>query len=398
LFGGNNMKKFILSLAFFSLPLVASASATLYISPSQGTNAVGDTFSALVMLDTGGASVNAGEAVINFDTRHVQVISLGYTQSVFSLWTEQPSYSNSDGTITFSGGIPSPGFSGKGAVLRIAFKAKASGQAPIDFLSASVLANDGQGSNIADTLKGALFTVVPAGSQNIQNTSVPAETQSVSVEATTTGASTQPIPVPVITQWSKQLQTGDILVIEGLGLPMSKIGIVIQKDSAEPVNTYTFSSPDGTFTYTYPIQLEKGTYTVSVRNIDSSGAQGDLSAPVSVAVSSPNFIQVGSIAVSYSSIIVILLSLLILVLVVFLVSWRKWRKWMNRQYWGMSEAEKAVHKSFDTLREDVVAYIGHLVESKHVTVRKEKKTKEELNREIKSIEGKIEKEIDNNMI
>src|SRR3989344_6704130 len=133
------------------VPLSATAQGILSLSPSTGSYRVGESFSVIVNLNTGGESVNASTGQINFDNSKLQVVSLGYSQSIFSLWTDNPSCSNPAGTINFSGGVPSPGFTGaSGSILRITFKGKASGQAPVNFLSGSVLANDGQVTNIAD--------------------------------------------------------------------------------------------------------------------------------------------------------------------------------------------------------------------------------------------------------
>ncbi len=162
----NNMKNFFKIFLFgfvfavLSLPVSVKADATLSISPSGGSYAVGDTFSVLVSLSTGGESINAGTGEIHFDTSLLQVTNLGYSQSIFSLWTENPSFSNSAGTVNFSGGVPNPGYNGSsGAILRITFKTKAVGQAEVSFNSGSVLANDGQGTNILKNKNSATYTV-----------------------------------------------------------------------------------------------------------------------------------------------------------------------------------------------------------------------------------------------
>src|SRR3989344_7867804 len=122
------------------VPLSATAQGILSLSPSTGSYRVGESFSVIVNLNTGGESVNASTGQINFDNSKLQVVSLGYSQSIFSLWTDNPSFSNPAGTINFSGGVPSPGFTGaSGSILRITFKGKASGQTVLNNFHPSLL-------------------------------------------------------------------------------------------------------------------------------------------------------------------------------------------------------------------------------------------------------------------
>lgn len=143
------------------MPLLAAAQGSLFIAPPQGTYKMGDLFSVLVNVNSGGQAINAAAAQITFDNRRLAVTEMGYSRSVFSIWTEEPVFSNEAGRIRFSGGLPSPGFTGpSGAILRVTFKAVAPGEAVVDFVSGSVLANDGKGTNIADSLDGGRFTIL----------------------------------------------------------------------------------------------------------------------------------------------------------------------------------------------------------------------------------------------
>src|SRR4051812_11182767 len=113
------------ALIFFSLlgcvtlvtPLTARA-ADLSLSPSSGSVSIGSNLSVKVLVDPSGESINATDGTIAFDTSMLSVSSISRDGSVFSLWTADPAYSNSDGTITFSGGTPTA-FSKKGTVLTI---------------------------------------------------------------------------------------------------------------------------------------------------------------------------------------------------------------------------------------------------------------------------------------
>ena len=73
---------------------------------------------------------------------------------------QEPSYSNSAGTVNFEGIVLNPGYTGsQGKILTITFKVKGGGNAPLIISSGSVLANDGQGTNILTSAGRANFTL-----------------------------------------------------------------------------------------------------------------------------------------------------------------------------------------------------------------------------------------------
>ncbi|KKQ78119.1 MAG: hypothetical protein A3A96_00510 [Candidatus Zambryskibacteria bacterium RIFCSPLOWO2_01_FULL_39_39] len=336
------------------VPLSATAQGILSLSPSTGSYRVGESFSVIVNLNTGGESVNASTGQINFDNSKLQVVSLGYSQSIFSLWTDNPSFSNPAGTINFSGGVPSPGFTGaSGSILRITFKGKASGQAPVNFLSGSVLANDGQGTNIADGLKGALYAITPLDSSSEATTITNLKSES------TKGAE-RPITTPIITKWSKQLNENDALTIEGLGYPLAKISVIIQKDTEELTSGYTFSGFDGKFRFTYADKVKTGYYNVWARNIAEDGNQSGLSDPVTTEVIAPTFIKVGSFVINYSTIIIALVLLLLFIISLLLLVWFFYKKTKKQQGIEISEAGQTLEKSFKLLCSDIDEHIAKL--------------------------------------
>ena len=56
--------------------------------------------------------MNAASGVISFPADKLEVVSLSKTGSVFTLWVQEPSFSNSAGTINFEGIVLNPGFIG----------------------------------------------------------------------------------------------------------------------------------------------------------------------------------------------------------------------------------------------------------------------------------------------
>ena len=146
---------------FFVLAFAGSArAATLFLAPSMGTYSVGATFDVGVKVNTDGKSINTAEATLTFDPTKIEISKISKTGSIFSLWVSEPTFSNTDGVITFAGGKPSPGYTGSsGSLITVTFKGLTAGGTNINFSSASVLADDGLGTNILSSLISGAYTI-----------------------------------------------------------------------------------------------------------------------------------------------------------------------------------------------------------------------------------------------
>lgn len=155
----------ILSLAILLLGAItpdvtyAERTASLYLIPSIGQFVIGDTFMVSLYINTGGQSVNAIEANLNFPPDMLQVVLPSAGKSVIGIWVGQPEYSNSEGTISFRGAIPNPGLnSSQGIVSTVTFRAKTTGRASITLdENSKVLLNDGKGTNVLGQMSGAIL-------------------------------------------------------------------------------------------------------------------------------------------------------------------------------------------------------------------------------------------------
>lgn len=144
-----NLYSIVLSMiviGFFSSFIYAHA-ATINLSPSSGSYRVGDTIRIKVTISSD-ISVNAVSGRVSFPTNLLSLSSLSKSGSIISLWAQEPSYSNSSGSASFEGVILN-GYNGSGAtVLTLVFKAKSIGTANLAFTSGSILANDGDGTEV----------------------------------------------------------------------------------------------------------------------------------------------------------------------------------------------------------------------------------------------------------
>ncbi len=150
----------LLLLGFFLFPVLSRA-ADLTLSPSSASVSKGKTVSVQVMLEAGGESVNAADGTLSFDKSLVSVESISKEGSAFSLWTADPSFSNSEGTISFSGGTPSA-FTSSKKVVTIVFKGVKEGSAAIAFTKGSILAADGKGTDVYKNGTGGTVVVSAA--------------------------------------------------------------------------------------------------------------------------------------------------------------------------------------------------------------------------------------------
>ncbi len=149
----------LLCLLFLFLAVTNNANAaTLQLNPSSGSYSSGQTFTTNVRVQPDGKSINAVEATLKFDPSIVSVVSVSKTGSAFTLWTVEPTFSNSAGTVTFGGGSQTP-FSSASNLFSITWRTVKEGSAPVSFSNASVLLNDGQGTDVYQTSAPASFTI-----------------------------------------------------------------------------------------------------------------------------------------------------------------------------------------------------------------------------------------------
>jgi len=153
------MRKFFLLPFFFLIFPFQLKAAILYLIPETGTFQAGNTFSVSVKVNTQGTPINAAEATILFPPSELEVVNISKAGSIFSLWPQEPNFSNQLGKIEFAGGSPQA-FSGTaGTIFTIVFKAKKEATAKVNFSSGAVLAADGKGTNVLNELRGAIYTL-----------------------------------------------------------------------------------------------------------------------------------------------------------------------------------------------------------------------------------------------
>lgn len=151
-------KRFIVCIAAcFTMSSVVSA-ADIVFSPSSGTRYVGSSFTVGVLVSDNQGSINAVSGQFTFSSDTLELTNISKAGSIIGMWAEEPSFSSSG--ANFEGIILNPGFSGtSGKIITLSFTAKKAGTGTIAFTSGSVLANDGNATNVIRNLGKASYTV-----------------------------------------------------------------------------------------------------------------------------------------------------------------------------------------------------------------------------------------------
>lgn len=159
--------------ALFLLPGTVSAATLSLFSADNLVNA-GDSFTETIIVLSVDQALNAVSGTLSFPADLLEVISISKTGSILSLWLQDPSFSNSNGSITWGGIVPNPGYIGeRGQIFSVQFRAKKEGVATIDFSSSAVLANDGNGTNILTSAESSVVTISGTAQSQPEQSSQP---------------------------------------------------------------------------------------------------------------------------------------------------------------------------------------------------------------------------------
>ncbi len=563
----NIFLSFVFALALFCLPKISHA-ATIYFSPAAGSFKTGDLINVSVKVNTQEQAINNVDGTIYFPTDTLEVMSVSKSGSIFSLWVEEPSFSNGAGSISFNGGVPTPGFTGSaGKVLGIVFRAKKSGTASVSFASASIRANDGFGTNILTGSGQAQFDIsggqteapeepnqppaeepqnktvssaissnthpdpgkwynnsdprftwsLPAGTtavrilygenQNSQpsvvyqpaisskaltgvedgvwyfhlqlknangwgpvshfrfqiDTTKPSDFniqanerdltdpigkfiltatdassgidhfviktdngaeqnwtgksgETYSTSALSVGTHTlfikafdqagnyladsvslevKPLEAPIITDYPANLLVGDDLIIRGRAKPNSQVTVWVERDGDQAVSQLVTTDANGDFSFTLKDSLKKGVYSIWASAVAENGAQSSTSAKSTVVVKQSDATTFGTKAINLLSIVIILVALIIALALLSLFGWRKVLLFKSKLKKETRSAEDKLHKTFDTLRDDIREQIETLEKAKNrrALTAAEKRVIKKLQAALNRTELSVEKEI-----
>lgn len=353
--------------------------AILQTKPSQAEVSVGNILNIQITVDTLGKTINNAESLVQFPKDLLEVVSIDKRSSIFSLWVEEPSFSNSTGQITFNGGVPNPGFTGSnGNIVSIIFRAKKTGTASIIFSSSAVRENDGLGTDILSGRFGSQISVIDIKPEPLP-VPIPQPVEVPSEVDTKIETKPEPIVEPLmqlgIDLYPSKIKVNESIEISGtapyqyasLQISLKNTDGLVQTYSAKSNSYYQFSF------ISQPILVE-GNYTLWVEMLGDGGEIKLSSQKVNVLVEEPLILEVGSYTIGLMKILIPAVALLIIFILLVLYGWYKFFNLYRRVKKESYEAEKVLGKSFDILHADLREYITKLRKAEF----KRKLTKEEI--------------------
>lgn len=148
-------KKIIISAPIIFLVLVSGGGilggGNHFVFTAKDTNfpVVGDELSVTLEMDTK-TPINAVGGTMQFDPTVLNVTSLSRISSSVDLWSEEPAYSNTDGTLHFSGGIVGEKATAPlhGIIFVVNFQVLKPGKTLLSMKEGELLASNGEGTNV----------------------------------------------------------------------------------------------------------------------------------------------------------------------------------------------------------------------------------------------------------
>lgn len=258
------MRSLVVSFFLFTLALPAvSLAASLSLSPSSGSYAVGDKITVKVLVSSASASINAVSGELSFPPSIFSVESVSKVGSMLNFWPIEPSMSQGAGTVNFEGVAISGFQGGSGTVISVTFRAVRAGSGSISFDNGQVLANDGQGTDITTGLSGAKFTIT--GAKAKAPVAEPVIAKKVTPPATTTPIIEELLQAPIITSVTKSVSIGSSAEVKGSSIyPNSTARLTLQGNSGPPLTPEVAVGENGVFIITQAHTLEPGDYIGSV--------------------------------------------------------------------------------------------------------------------------------------
>ena len=163
--------------AVWCLSIAPVQAATVYLD-SEGLHGPGDTFLIPIRIDTEGDCINAVDVSLQYDTDLLTAVDLGRGQSIITLWTQRPTIDKEAGTVSFSGGVPG-GYCGRVIgdpgltnilgylVVQVNNLTNETTYAQVQISRAQVLQNDGRGTPLPTTIRGATVELSATSSQGV---------------------------------------------------------------------------------------------------------------------------------------------------------------------------------------------------------------------------------------
>jgi hypothetical protein len=353
------MKKFFILTLIFLAPSFADA-ATLYLSPSSGSYVNGKAFTVNVYVSSPSESMNAVSANIGVDTSKFSIVSASSVGSVVNFWVQQPAVSGS--SISFEGVVLNPGYQGSGAkVASFVLLPKATGSGSVSFSSASVLANDGQGTNILDSSTGATYSIQEA----VVETPRPAPTVTPKPKEETTSEEEAPpvssapgIEIPQVTNYNDHISFGDLVALRGVTYENSTLEVLVYESGSLVTTEYAVSNSSGDFSMVLAKRLSPGTYQLFVRVTTTEGFTSEAAGPFAIKVDGGVFSALEWVTVGHLALLVLgLLAIVGALSILHALGFRKLFSLSRELHESHTESTDMARRVFGILKKDLANHV-----------------------------------------
>jgi hypothetical protein len=261
--------------SLFFMQIAVFASENFIISSPAKDIVVGETVAINIFVSSTNQSINAISGTLNI-SGGASVSSVSKQGSIIDFWTNEPSVFGNQ--IRFEGVALNPGYQGSsGKIFSINLSAKKESVVTLSFSDGSILANDGLGSNIIDSLASKTFKIVsgnPIKVDVIPNKAI-AGVPSVSQKV---------VALPVITEYSQSIESESRAYLKGKGEPNALTKLVfndvsikslgeqfissLQTKKEKPSEALVKNDESGFFQYLSADNLVSGAYNVTPYLVD----------------------------------------------------------------------------------------------------------------------------------
>jgi hypothetical protein len=344
------------------IPFSVSA-ANLSVSPAIATYEVGD-YVTLRILATGDTSLNAISGDILFPVSVFSIESVSKASSILNFWVTEPTFSKSSGLVKFEG-VALGGFSGKsGTVVTVNLRANKIGSGKVSFKSGQILANDGEGTDITGSLIDGNF-IVKASTK-------PPVKQPESIKD-----APQPIPTLQAPEITKVKKYGAESIVGVSSYPNSQVLVTFVSLDGSKIFVTGKSDDEGGFVVVIPKSLKRGLYSVNAIIIKDNQENSQTSNMLIINVGS----LLSDIGWELWSVIIALISTILYLLLRIRSHFNSEDNIHKAIRHEVDSTEKIIHKSFNSLEEEIAPY----VDKKDLST-----IKKDINEAEKTIDKKIE--------
>ncbi|MDQ5930857.1 MAG: hypothetical protein QG674_21 [Patescibacteria group bacterium] len=262
----------LFSLAFFESTF---ASENFVITGPSKDIAVGESVTVNIFVSSTNQAINAISGSLNI-TGGASISSVSKQGTIIDFWTTEPSVFGNQ--VRFEGVVLNPGYQGSsGKIFSINLSAKKESVVTISFSDGSILANDGLGSNIIDSLASKTFRIVPGSPIKVDT--IPGRPI-----ATNTNTPEKIVALPVITEYSQLVDPESRAYLKGKGEPNALTKLVfkdvslkslgeqfvssLQTKKKKPTEALVKNDASGVFQYLSADNLVAGAYNVTPYFVD----------------------------------------------------------------------------------------------------------------------------------